>query len=404
MLRKRVLIFLSLFLALFLVSQGFEVQETPVYLTYSQDPATSITVQWHSEKPLEPGSVKYREKGKDSWREQKGSFVQAGVSSTYVHQVTLTDLSPKTYYEFSIGDDAKTYLFRTLPSSLDQDSIRFVVGGDAYRSLARFQKTNQKIAKKDPDFIVVGGDIAYTDSKKAPFQGRLWEIKRWKTFFTEWFTTMRGSDGRLIPIVAVVGNHDVPKNFKDPNKEPILFYQMFAFPKGPISYRCIDVGSYLSLLLLDTDHSYPIIGDQTKWLKNALLTREKTPYKMAVYHISAYPSVYPYNGRVAKKIRDNWSPLFEQYNVRFAFENHNHAYKRTFPIKQENISEDGVVYIGDGSWGVTPRKTHARAWYLEKKAKINSFNLVELSAKGCEVLSYSSTGKMIDKAPIWLKE
>jgi len=36
-----------------------------------------------------------------------------------------------------------------------------------------------------------------------------------------------------------------------------------------------------------------------------------------------------------------------------AMENHVHSFKRTYPIKQGKINtEEGIVYIGDGSWAV----------------------------------------------------
>jgi hypothetical protein len=67
-----------------------------------------------------------------------------------------------------------------------------------------------------------------------------------------------------------------------------------------------------------------------------------------------------------------------------AFENHNHAFKRTHPIKASQVDPTGVVYIGDGSWGVNPRKTND-LWYLDKKSRKNCILLVELTAKEATV-------------------
>ena len=45
-----------------------------------------------------------------------------------------------------------------------------------------------------------------------------------------------------------------------------------------------------------------------------------------------WPSVRG-GGQPARNIKDHWITLFEQHGVRLAFENHDHAYKRTYPIR-----------------------------------------------------------------------
>ena len=228
-------------------------------------------------------------------------------------------------------------------------------------------------------------------------------MKRWTTFLSEWKSSLIGKDGRMIPIVPVVGNHDVPKGMVDPGKTPVLLYQLFAFAKENVSYRALDVSSYISFMLLDTNHSYPIQGTQTEWLSQALKERSNVPYKFAVYHVGAFPSVYDYKSKISKKIRESWCPLFEENGVQLAFEHHNHAYKRTFPIKQEQVNAKGVIYMGDGCWGVKPRKPH-KAWYLEKRLKKNCFNLISLSENGCDVVAYSNTGDVLDVVPHFTAE
>lgn len=54
---------------------------------------------------------------------------------------------------------------------------------------------------------------------------------------------------------------------------------------------------------------------------------------MAIYHVPAYPSARSFTGRTQSMIRKHWVPLFEKSTMNLAFENHDHAYKRTYPIK-----------------------------------------------------------------------
>jgi hypothetical protein len=47
-----------------------------------------------------------------------------------------------------------------------------------------------------------------------------------------------------------------------------------------------------------------------------------------------------------------WTPLFDSGKFVAIFEHHSHHKKITHKIKNDKISEDGVRYVGDGSWGV----------------------------------------------------
>jgi hypothetical protein len=163
-------------------------------------------------------------------------------------------------------------------------------------------------------------------------------MRRWHTFFKQWKQQMVTSDGRLIPLVVVLGNHDVSSRHLDPKSGGALFYELFAFPNNLVSYRTLDFGNELSLFFLDTGHTYPVVGKQTTWLKEALEERKAQQHKMVVYHVAAYPSVSRPDKKCNKLVRKHWAPLFEEHGVKTVFEHHDHAYKRTYPIKGEDRS------------------------------------------------------------------
>jgi 3',5'-cyclic AMP phosphodiesterase CpdA len=266
-----------------------------------------------------------------------------------------------------------------------------------------FRELNAQIARLDPDFVVVGGDIAYTrGSRKGVLQGVEWEAKRWQLFFEEWQSAMVGADGRLIPLVAVLGNHDICSARGTKRRASYMFYDVFAFPQPLAAYRVLDVGEELSLILLDTGHMTPIAGEQAAWLEGVLAEREEVPYKMAVYHVGAYPAVYKYGGRTATRVRESWCPLFDRYHVRLAFEHHSHAYKRTHPIQSGKVDPEGVVYLGDGCWGVSPRTTVSlkEAWYLARAASKNHFFLVSVNQNACCVQAFGSEGQLLDAVEV----
>jgi hypothetical protein len=353
-----------------------------------------MTVSWHTEKGDVDSVVYYQKAGESWWRPAVGAFKEVVGFEAWVHTVGLVGLEAGVDYVFKIGKGPEVFKFRTAPEELTRP-VKFAVGGDAYYGNGKvFRKMNQEIARQDPDFVVVGGDIAYSRGEWKVSRGRGYEFDRWEQFFEFWKEDMVAPDGRLIPMVIVVGNHDVPKKV-DPASKPVMFYEMFSFPEKDISYRRLDVGGYLSLVLLDSDHTYPVEGKQTEWLEGAL--EKMNGYKMAVYHVSAYPAYYAFNVPTSVKIRQNWVPLFERYGISVAFENHNHCYKRTYRLKENKIDENGIWYLGDGSWGVPPREPKPN-WYLEKTAKIDAYHLVTLDQSKAVIEPRTSEGQLVEAA------
>lgn len=368
-----------------------------IYLTWIHDPSTTMVVQWHSDQEQRDSVVSFREEVPGGgWQQVRGIYTQLPKTEQLVHTVELTDLKPDTKYRFYVEGTTGVYLFQTLPKQLDRP-VKFVVGGDAYLYEKLFKKMNRQVAAQNPDFVVVGGDIAYTYGRAGIFQGPSRQITRWQTFLKSW-KKMVTEDGRMIPLFAVVGNHDVRASGLNPQSYRTLFYELFALPEKGTPFRVLDCGNYLSLVMLDTGHSFRIDGQQTRWLNKALSEREQMHYKFAAYHVGAYPAVYPFDGGTPRQIRKQWCPLFEQYQLHAAFEHHNHAYKRTCPIKQGAADPHGVVYMGDGSWGVSPRRVkNAEAWYLSKGEKVNAVCVVTLESEVGKVEALTNGGEIIDE-------
>jgi acid phosphatase type 7 len=352
-----------------------------LYLSWYSDPTSTMTIQWHT--PLEEFGDTILLQTLDDWTPIKGEHTQ--LEQTLIHKVSLDNLDPGTEYAFQIGNDSKIYRFRTAPNTLDEP-LRFVIGGDIYANTKLFRRMAKTVMENAPHFAVLGGDIAYA-LNIHPFRSS--PLRRWLAFLKDWKENMITSDGMIVPFLIVSGNHDIASDNYD------VFFKLFAFPKRQL-YRTVDFGAYLSLLLLDTGHFQPIEGRQTLWLNKALSTRTSIPYRFAVYHEAAYPSFYPYHGHIPKKIRANWTPLFEKYNLLAAFENHNHAFKRTYPIKANQVDPSGVIYIGDGSWGAPPRKTND-LWYLAKRNRKNSAVLVELTSQEAVIWAVDLLNNSLDQ-------
>jgi hypothetical protein len=386
-------------LFLWAYTAALAIEPQVVYLTWTDDPATTMTVQWHTDEGAAQSQLEYRGSKESDWKPATGTFKTVEGTKVDVHLIHLEGLQSDSLYLFKLQGSKREYKFRTMPLKLTR-SIKIAIGGDAYYIHATeiYQRMCKMVAFQDPDFIVVGGDLAYTKGSKQIIKGRKWEMARWQGFLRGLQRSNMSRDGRLVPMLPIIGNHDVAKS-QHKTDHPEMFFDVFAFPESKKAYRTVGFGDYLSLVLLDSNHHTPIDGEQTEWLEKALARGQNAIFQLVAYHIAAYPSHYSLTLPIPEKLRKYWVPLFEKYQVPFAFEHHNHTYKRTHPIKEGKVDPSGVTYLGDGSWGVAPRvvRSPKTLWYLKESASDNVCYIVTLTEEKCLIEAKNMQGEVIDK-------
>src|SRR3982751_1784880 len=141
-----------------------------VYLTWTGDPATTMTVQWHTDEGVAQSQLEYLEYqggGEADWKMATGTLKTVEGTKVDVHLVYLEGLKADSLYLLKLQGSKRKYKFRTMPAKLTR-SIKMAIGGDAYyiHATERYQRMCRMIAFQDPDFIVVGGDLAYTKGTK----------------------------------------------------------------------------------------------------------------------------------------------------------------------------------------------------------------------------------------------
>ena len=395
--------FLPVLIIVFMVFRLAYAQDEPlgILLTWTEDPATTISIDWHT-RERQSEKLYYRESGTTDWKNKSSETHIFPFSERYVHRVALNRLKPGTSYQIRFGEYQTVYTFRTMPDQATEP-IKIAIGGDTMHARELLEKTNSQVAMQDPDFVIMGGDLAYEN-------GSARNVERVFDWFEACKNTLITENNRIIPIVAAIGNHEVAVGYyssrrfsgsdQDRERYAPYFYSLFAFPGQP-GYNVLDFGDYLSLFILDSGHTNSISGKQARWLESELGKRDKVMHIIPVYHVPAYPSVRRYNRRLPRNIRRHWLPLFENHNVSVAFENHDHAYKRTPPIKNRRVDEAGIVYIGDGAWGVRVRETHpaASTWYLEKAIAQRHFVLLTIHGSHQQITAFDDLGQVIDTYP-----
>lgn len=362
-----------------------------LFLTWRRDPTTTMIVQWLDQNGA--GAVSFAELGGDApWRAAPVKRHPYPMTDLQVHRAELDGLKPGTEYRFRLGDDPMIHRFRTMPAKAT-DAFQFVSGGDCDVNVHAVAN-NILAARQDPMFTLIGGDLGYDNGR---------QVDKSLGFIRNYSRHMVDSQGRLIPLVVCMGNHEVNNQIPGTGRDKAPFF--FALHDGLFaerSYATLDFGDYLSLVLLDSGHMAPIGGEQAAWLDKALAERSERPHLFAANHIPAYPSYRNPDGNADKpgtgaQHREHWVPLFERYNVDVVLEHHDHTFKRTHPLLNGLPDKRGVLYLGDGSWGKlrVPNPPEARS-YLAKTSGSYHMSLHRLEGDRRFHLAMEETGRVMD--------
>jgi hypothetical protein len=363
-----------------------------LFLTWQRDPTTTMTVQWVGTRgETADTTVYYGLPDDDDWKTRETTATHYAETDFKVFRAELTGLSPGTDYVFQIGKRSPTYRFRTMPAK-GTDAIHFISGGDCGVN-AHTAANNVQAARQDPMFAVVGGDLGYDN-------GRSVEVSL--AFLRNYSKHMVGRGGRLIPMVACIGNHEVDGGYNKPRAKAPFFYAVFDGLYPETGFASLDFGDYLSLVLLDTGHTTPIGGAQADWLEKTLKARAEHPHVVVVNHVPAYPSYRNYQGVSGKEgtgegNRKHWVPLFEKYRVPVVLEHHDHTFKRTKPLVDGLADANGVLYLGDGSWGrLRNPKSPDQLPYLAASSRDFHLSLHRLQGEERFHLALDEYGKVMD--------
>ncbi len=306
----------------------------------------------------------------------------------YYHHVHLNGLQPATVYYFTIVSDeniSPEYHFVTAladdrPFAILSGGDSRIDGGTPYAHNDRRKMNERMVAllEANPTILALahGGDYC--------------QRAEWR-YLDGWLSDHEiivTKTGRLLPIIPARGNHDIQ----------IGFEEVFAWPDGPGNYYyTAQLSADAALVVLNTEIS--LGGDQRTWLAKELKgLRPENRWVMATYHKPAYPSVRAVQDGASR--RDNWVPLFEEFNLDLIYESHDHALKRTLPIRNGKPDiENGLTYIGDGGLGVPQRKPDPQRWWFKEPGftrPIHHVHMIEFGREDLRVRAFGMDGETLD--------
>lgn len=335
--------------------------------------------------------MRYCRKGNEDWKSAAIKRIPMPDTISTIATASLQGLEPATEYRIELTGSLagapvlnRELSMKTAPKERP-DKMNFVNGGDMFHTRKLLDAMNRRAGKLDPMFALLGGDLAYANARDA---------ERWFEWFDSWYENAVTDDGRQIPMIAVIGNHESRGVNPDQAK---FYYSLFPLPEQRSNF-VVDFGDYMSIVNLDSEHSQPV-GNQTQWLDDTLKQRSKRPLLFACYHRPTYGTLTKEDNAA---VRTQWVPLFEKYKVDTVFEHDHHVFKRSLPIYQGRVdNRRGVLYLGDGAWGVKvrkiPKEHGEKLPYIERAESRN--HLIQVLIDGAEVHYHATEadGNVFDK-------
>jgi hypothetical protein len=216
------------------------------------------------------------------------------------------------------------------------------------------------------------------------------KAERWVEWFNDWNEDTCSADGRMYPLIPVHGNHENPNGLTD------LKY-LFGTPES-VYYTIDFCGDFMRVFVLNTELSSgkmdKMIEDmdqkwaaQTAWLAETLAGSTSFKYRAAMYHKPMRP--HTKKKKTPEQVYTDWAPLFAEYHLNLSFDGDSHMHKITYPLVPDAAGEDGfrrddkngTMYIGEGSWGATPRAADALRDWTMSHGSFNQFKLIHVQQK-----------------------
>lgn len=304
-----------------------------IMLTWSDNPATSIDIQWRTNTSIETGEVKYWLSGYSdtliSIADLKPMEDRLLQNDRYVNRFTarISDLQSGISYSYKVGSSSGVWSDIASFKTQDEvdDTFSFIWFGDTHKS-KKWGDLLQVAGKKFPEaeFYSIAGDLVNTGLYRDD----------WDQLFA-----FSGSAFNYKPLMPVPGNHD-----KQDGLGAWMYQDMFSLPEnGPekilpeLTYSFTYKNTLF--LMLDVTSSMDL---QSSWIEDQLKNSDAT-WKFAMFHFPPfnYEEDYP-------EIRRKWSVWFDKYHLDMVMSGHTHYYMRSKPINNDQIVEDfsqGTIYV-----------------------------------------------------------
>jgi len=253
------------------------------------------------------------------------------------HSARVVGLTPGRRYQYTLGDGsaANTTDWATVrtPPAAGPRGVKLLYMGDPQCGLEGWGKLLAAASKAHPDAaaLLIAGDLVDRGNERT----------NWDHFFLR-----AAGVFEQLPLLPAVGNHEYL------DRGPRLYRAFFDPPRNgpegvaPGLVYSVEIGD-LFLAVLDSTLA---VSDpagaalQAEWL-DARLSRTGRTWKVVALHHPLYAS---HPTRENPAVRAAWGPVFDRHKVDLVLQGHDHAYLRTYPLRDGRRAETpagGTVYV-----------------------------------------------------------
>jgi acid phosphatase type 7 len=397
-----------------------------ITLTWSADPATTMTITWRTDSSVKSCKVEYISLESDSDKMSVISSVQPRVFKTSAADITsgkmniftttLTGLKPGAKYIYKIGNDKNEWtnfhVFTT--ESIDEKSantFKFLLFGDSQsgkREVPNYDNWHTTVqnachANKDAKFFINVGDLVETGQ-----------------YYQHWNNWFKAADGVIdtLPALVVEGNHETYNGTDTKSARPEYFVNQFnLFQNGPDGLKgqtySYDYGKCHFAVLdsqaqeesedaegkADPVKEEAFLKEQAAWLDKDLAAHKNAAFTFVLFHKTPY---YNKGNRTNTLIKKVFCPVFDTYHVDVVFNGHDHASSRTYPIFRDELMQnpsEGTIYYVTGRSGEKyypdlTKKVWDAAFFDPQDQP--DYQTVELDGRKLTIKCFKQDGTLVD--------
>lgn len=325
----------------------------------------------------------------------------------YVCHATLCGLEADTAYRFKVVSNGEESDVRTFRTAGQKGSWNFVAFTDfQYRENPETLPliAMMKELTGEPALMLCSGDQIDVAANEY-----------------EWTYLLDNDTFKDFVYAASPGDHAYWASDKTNGHYPqydqaYTFNRLFHFPQNgaPGSRNTSYYFYYNNILFVSLDMnnsdvaSGPRFEEEVKWFTQTLDRLAGTYQYLIVYeHKSIFGSEIV-DSVVAKRLRPQWYPVFQQYRVDLVLSGHDHIYSRTFALDGDLPTDDpskGTYYLDMGSSGdkrrpldksLTESTRHAKVLDLKKSGQSCACN-IEVDATCLKVNVYDQSRQIVDQ-------
>ena len=377
----------------------------------AQDNSISRTIMWQSDNSEADAVIEYRLKGAEKSQTigaTDKAFTDDG-STTYIHEATLTGLTPNTKYEYRVGygTDRRSDWYRLETAGASVYDV-LIYPDSQSGDYSQWEEIVKNSALRNPRtaLYISMGDLV--DNGEHAYQ--------WRT----WLNSIKPLSAN-VPLATTLGNHEMytldwkmrePYAYLNyfavpPNGNEIFNRRYYSYDFGDVHYVVLDTMLYESNHEDNHDTHHPDLYDvQVQWLRQDLMANTK---KWTVVLMHRDPFQYAFDRSDANRavgFDDEgvlFMPIFDEFNVDLVLSAHLHSYRNRGHVRNFERDASGPLYILTGIAGDARRpkwKQHPLDVYVAPDRDKNNYMTMTVTPNKLIVKAFLPDGTQLDESVI----